>query len=160
MSHFLCRKFRSWFLSFLLGYFRLGQWECSGFFKSFSACKLPRETILFVCKDPIFEEILIPLIDCNTQYSCIEGEIKVMKNMFGSPGKVSGLLLRMGQCFFAAASLGVMASAPGFSTATAFWYIFTPLYYWSYMGLFWWGRIQYYGCLLTFFWAGEEDYDI
>lgn len=44
-----------------------------------------------------------------------------MKELFGSPGKASGLLLRIGQCLFAAASIGVMASASGFSTATAFW---------------------------------------
>ncbi|KAL3521137.1 hypothetical protein ACH5RR_019286 [Cinchona calisaya] len=50
-----------------------------------------------------------------------------MKDLFGSPGKVSGLILRMGQCFFAAASLGVMASAPGFSTATAFCYLIASM---------------------------------
>ncbi|CAB4301222.1 unnamed protein product [Prunus armeniaca] len=34
-----------------------------------------------------------------------------MKEVFGSPGKVSGLALRIGQCSFAAASIGVMVSA-------------------------------------------------
>ncbi|KAG5557847.1 hypothetical protein RHGRI_007926 [Rhododendron griersonianum] len=43
-----------------------------------------------------------------------------MKDLFGSPGKVSGLLLRIGQCLFASASIGVLASASGFSTTTAF----------------------------------------
>ncbi|KAJ9540169.1 hypothetical protein OSB04_026675 [Centaurea solstitialis] len=43
-----------------------------------------------------------------------------MKWWFGSPGKVSGLVLRMGQCLSAAASLALMASASGFSTATSF----------------------------------------
>ncbi|KAK4353810.1 hypothetical protein RND71_026004 [Anisodus tanguticus] len=33
-----------------------------------------------------------------------------MKELFGSRGKVSGLILRMGQCLFAAASIAVMAS--------------------------------------------------
>ncbi|KVI09861.1 Uncharacterized protein family UPF0497, trans-membrane plant [Cynara cardunculus var. scolymus] len=44
-----------------------------------------------------------------------------MKSLFGSPGNPTGLLLRMGQCLFAAASLALMASASGFSTATSFW---------------------------------------
>lgn len=44
-----------------------------------------------------------------------------MKELFGSPGKKSGLILRIGQCVLAAASIGVMASASGFSTTTAFW---------------------------------------
>ncbi|CAI9091564.1 OLC1v1026629C1 [Oldenlandia corymbosa var. corymbosa] len=50
-----------------------------------------------------------------------------MKNLFGSPGKVSGLVLRLGQCFFAASSLGVMAAAPGFSTATTFCYLIASM---------------------------------
>ncbi|CAN1275465.1 CASP-like protein 5B2 [Linum perenne] len=44
-----------------------------------------------------------------------------MKVMIGSPGTVSGLLLRVGQCVFAAASIGVMVCADGFSSYTAFW---------------------------------------
>ncbi|MFS7957986.1 putative casparian strip membrane protein [Helianthus anomalus] len=51
-----------------------------------------------------------------------------MKYLFGSPGKVSGLVLRMGQCLFAAASLAVMASASGFTTATSFWYTYIYIY--------------------------------
>uniref|UniRef100_M1CL53 CASP-like protein n=1 Tax=Solanum tuberosum TaxID=4113 RepID=M1CL53_SOLTU len=43
-----------------------------------------------------------------------------MKELFGGPGKVSGLVLRMGQCLFAAASMVVMASSHGFATCTAF----------------------------------------
>ncbi|KAI5670599.1 hypothetical protein M9H77_10963 [Catharanthus roseus] len=50
-----------------------------------------------------------------------------MKELFGSPGKASGLCLRIGQCLFAAASLGVMASASGFSTATAFCYLIASM---------------------------------
>ncbi|MFS7933774.1 hypothetical protein Hanom_Chr04g00383791 [Helianthus anomalus] len=45
-----------------------------------------------------------------------------MKDMFGSPGSVSGLMLRIGQCLCAAASIGWMVSASGFSSYTAFWY--------------------------------------
>ncbi|KAM0068960.1 putative casparian strip membrane protein [Helianthus debilis subsp. tardiflorus] len=50
-----------------------------------------------------------------------------MKYLFGSPGKVSGLVLRMGQCLFAAASLAVMASASGFSTATSFCFLIAAM---------------------------------
>lgn len=48
----------------------------------------------------------------------------MMKEVFGSPGKVSGLALRVGQFSFAAASIGFMVSAPGFFNSTAFWSIF------------------------------------
>ena len=44
-----------------------------------------------------------------------------MKELIGSPGTVSGLVLRIGQCAFAAASIGIMVSANGFSNYTAFW---------------------------------------
>ena len=47
-----------------------------------------------------------------------------MKELIGSPGTVSGLVLRIGQCMFAAAAIGVMVSAMGFSNYTAFWYLF------------------------------------
>ncbi|KAL5567594.1 hypothetical protein UlMin_024169 [Ulmus minor] len=50
-----------------------------------------------------------------------------MKELFGSPGKVSGLVLRIGQCSFAAASIGVMVSAPGFFNATAFCYLIASM---------------------------------
>ncbi|ONK79629.1 uncharacterized protein A4U43_C01F8320 [Asparagus officinalis] len=43
-----------------------------------------------------------------------------MKVLVGSPGTVSGLVLRLGQCLFAGASIGVMVSALGFSNYTAF----------------------------------------
>ncbi|CAN7113408.1 unnamed protein product [Brassica rapa subsp. narinosa] len=46
-----------------------------------------------------------------------------MKKMIGSPGTVSGLMLRLGQCATAAASIGVMVSAPGFSSYTAFCFL-------------------------------------
>ncbi|KAI8564093.1 hypothetical protein RHMOL_Rhmol03G0155600 [Rhododendron molle] len=58
-----------------------------------------------------------------------------MKDLFGSPGKVSGLLLRIGQCLFASASIGVMASASGFSTTTAFCYLIASMglqFLWSF----------------------------
>ncbi|GER55870.1 CASP-like protein At3g53850 [Striga asiatica] len=45
-----------------------------------------------------------------------------MKDLLGSPGTVTGLLLRIGQCVFAAGSIGVMVSALGFSNFTAYWY--------------------------------------
>ncbi|KAK9283039.1 hypothetical protein L1049_011267 [Liquidambar formosana] len=50
-----------------------------------------------------------------------------MKDLYGSPGKVSGLLLRIGQCVFAAASIGVMVSASGFSSYTAFCYLIASM---------------------------------
>ncbi|XP_057789147.1 CASP-like protein 5B2 isoform X1 [Salvia miltiorrhiza] len=50
-----------------------------------------------------------------------------MKELFGSPGRKSGLMLRVGQCVFAAASIGVMASATAFSTITAFCYLIASM---------------------------------
>ncbi|KAB2596177.1 CASP-like protein [Pyrus ussuriensis x Pyrus communis] len=50
-----------------------------------------------------------------------------MKKLFGSPGKVSGLALRIGQCCFAAAAIGVMLSAHGFFNATAFCYLIASM---------------------------------
>lgn len=44
-----------------------------------------------------------------------------MKKMIGSPGTMSALILRLGQCASAAATIGVMVSASGFSSYTAFW---------------------------------------
>ncbi|XP_059628080.1 CASP-like protein 5B1 [Cornus florida] len=58
-----------------------------------------------------------------------------MKDLFGSPGKVSGLVLRIGQCLFAAASIVVMATASGFSTITAFCYLIASMglqFLWSF----------------------------
>lgn len=55
-----------------------------------------------------------------------------MKDLVGRPGSVSGLLLRLGQCAFAASAIGVMVGAYGFSTFTAFWYFlfsFTSLFF-------------------------------
>lgn len=46
-----------------------------------------------------------------------------MKKLIGSPGNVSGLILRIAQFLCAAASIGGMVSARGFSGYTAFWYI-------------------------------------
>lgn len=50
-----------------------------------------------------------------------------MKDLVGSPGTVSGLLLRIGQCLFAAASIGVMVTATGFSNYTAFCYLIASM---------------------------------
>ncbi|KAJ9548115.1 hypothetical protein OSB04_020658 [Centaurea solstitialis] len=50
-----------------------------------------------------------------------------MKDMFGSPGSVSGLMLRIGQCLCAAASIGWMVSAVGFSNYTAFCYLIASM---------------------------------
>ncbi|CAA3010097.1 CASP-like protein 5B1 [Olea europaea var. sylvestris] len=50
-----------------------------------------------------------------------------MKKPFGSPGKASGLILRIGQCLFSTASIGVMTSASGFSTVTAFCYLIASM---------------------------------
>ncbi|XP_073016765.1 CASP-like protein 5B2 [Primulina eburnea] len=50
-----------------------------------------------------------------------------MKDLFGSPGTVSGLLLRTGQCLFAAGSIGAMVSALGFSNFTAYCYLIASM---------------------------------
>ncbi|KAH7667960.1 S-adenosyl-L-methionine-dependent methyltransferase protein [Dioscorea alata] len=50
-----------------------------------------------------------------------------MKVAVGRPGTVSGLLLRMGQSLFAAASIAVMVSAFGFSSYTAFCYLIASM---------------------------------
>ncbi|MBA0651061.1 hypothetical protein Goklo_018431 [Gossypium klotzschianum] len=48
-----------------------------------------------------------------------------MKVFIGSPGTVSGLMLRIYQCAFAAASIAVMVSASDFSSYTAFCSIYS-----------------------------------
>lgn len=50
-----------------------------------------------------------------------------MKEIIGGPGTVSGLLLRIGQFVFAAASISVMTSAIGFSTYTSFCYLIASM---------------------------------
>lgn len=50
-----------------------------------------------------------------------------MKDLLGSPGTVCGLMLRIGQCLFAAASIGVMVSAAGFSSFTAYCYLIASM---------------------------------
>ncbi|KAF7825624.1 CASP-like protein 5B2 [Senna tora] len=49
-----------------------------------------------------------------------------MKRLLGGPGTITGLILRLGQCAFGAASIGVMVTALGFSSYTAFWYSYVP----------------------------------
>ncbi|KAK8632292.1 hypothetical protein V6N13_072686 [Hibiscus sabdariffa] len=50
-----------------------------------------------------------------------------MKVFIGSPGTVSGLMLRVYQCAFAAASVAVMVSASDFSSYTAFCYLIASM---------------------------------
>ncbi|KAL4342577.1 hypothetical protein GQ457_08G019780 [Hibiscus cannabinus] len=50
-----------------------------------------------------------------------------MKVFIGSPGTVSGLMLRVYQCAFAAASIAVMVSASDFSSYTAFCYLIASM---------------------------------
>ncbi|XP_020113530.1 CASP-like protein 5B3 isoform X2 [Ananas comosus] len=50
-----------------------------------------------------------------------------MKELLGSPGTWSGLMLRLGQCAFAGASIGVMVSALGFANYTAFCYLIASM---------------------------------
>ncbi|GMH23065.1 hypothetical protein Nepgr_024908 [Nepenthes gracilis] len=50
-----------------------------------------------------------------------------MKEVVGGPGTKSGLMLRLGQCMFAAASIGVMVSASPFSNYTAFCYLIASM---------------------------------
>lgn len=50
-----------------------------------------------------------------------------MKELVGSPGSVTGLLLRIGQCLFASGSIGVMVSALGFSNFTAYCYLIASM---------------------------------
>ncbi|PIA54607.1 hypothetical protein AQUCO_00900876v1 [Aquilegia coerulea] len=50
-----------------------------------------------------------------------------MKKLFGGPGTVSGLILRIGQCLFASASIGTMASSSYFSSFTAFCYLIASM---------------------------------
>lgn len=47
--------------------------------------------------------------------------------MFGSPGRISGLVLRCLQWVFAAASIGVMVTAAGFFNSTAFCYLIASM---------------------------------
>ncbi|KAK2637379.1 hypothetical protein Ddye_032171 [Dipteronia dyeriana] len=50
-----------------------------------------------------------------------------MKELFGSPGKFSGLMLRFGQCSLASASVGFMLSAHNFYNSTAFCYLIASM---------------------------------
>ncbi|KAG8390040.1 hypothetical protein BUALT_Bualt01G0041800 [Buddleja alternifolia] len=55
--------------------------------------------------------------------------------MYGIPTTKSGIILRIGQCVFAAVSIGVMAAASGFSTTTAFRYLIASMglqFLWSF----------------------------
>ncbi|KAJ6362971.1 hypothetical protein OIU77_030117 [Salix suchowensis] len=50
-----------------------------------------------------------------------------MKEIIGGPGTVSGLLLRIGQCVFAAASISIMTSATEFASYTSFCYLIASM---------------------------------
>ncbi|XP_028772983.1 CASP-like protein 5B2 [Neltuma alba] len=50
-----------------------------------------------------------------------------MKRLLGGPGTITGLMLRLGQCAFGAASIGVMVTAFGFSSYTAFCYLIASM---------------------------------
>lgn len=58
-----------------------------------------------------------------------------MKDFAGTPGTITGLILRMAQCIFAAGSVASMATTRNFFNITAFWYSLSPLLlsvvYWS-----------------------------
>lgn len=46
----------------------------------------------------------------------------------GTPGTLSGLMMRLGQCGFAAGSVAYMVTATGFSNFTAFWFVKVTLF--------------------------------
>ncbi|XP_031488388.1 CASP-like protein 5B2 [Nymphaea colorata] len=50
-----------------------------------------------------------------------------MKDLPGTPGTVSGLVLRAGQCLLAAGSIAAMVTATGFSNYTAFCYLIASM---------------------------------
>ncbi|KAK6161327.1 hypothetical protein DH2020_004708 [Rehmannia glutinosa] len=50
-----------------------------------------------------------------------------MKNFAGSPGTWTGLVLRMGQCLFAAGSIASMATTTTFFNYTAFCYLIASM---------------------------------
>ena len=47
-----------------------------------------------------------------------------MRDFAGTPGTLTGLFLRMAQCFFAAGSIASMVTSKNFFNVTAFWYFF------------------------------------
>uniref|UniRef100_A0A9I9CTI4 CASP-like protein n=1 Tax=Cucumis melo TaxID=3656 RepID=A0A9I9CTI4_CUCME len=57
------------------------------------------------------------IFPCLEASDLVEGE---QAEMFGSPGRMSGLVLRCAQWLFAAVSIGFMVTAPGFFNSTAF----------------------------------------
>ncbi|KAI3939107.1 hypothetical protein MKX01_001975 [Papaver californicum] len=50
-----------------------------------------------------------------------------MKILIGGPGSISGLTLKLGEFLFASASIGVMVSAYGFSSYTAYCYLIASI---------------------------------
>ncbi|KAL1330804.1 hypothetical protein HN51_048050 [Arachis hypogaea] len=51
----------------------------------------------------------------------------MMKRMVGGPGTRSGFFLRLGQCAFGCASIGLMVTAAEFSNFTAFCYLIASM---------------------------------
>lgn len=51
-----------------------------------------------------------------------------MKDFAGTPGTLTGLFLRMGQCLFAAGAIASMVTSKGFFNVTAFWYFLSYFY--------------------------------
>lgn len=107
---------RDLFLLFLIFNFNLVE-ECFEWIPPFYlSCGTDpsHEDSIFTSKNHIFF-IFWAVINIHTYID------REMKRLFGSPGRKSGLILRIGQCMSAAVSIGVMASAHGFSSTTAFW---------------------------------------
>ncbi|XP_066363354.1 CASP-like protein 5B2 isoform X2 [Miscanthus floridulus] len=50
-----------------------------------------------------------------------------MSGLLGRPGSWGGLVLRVGQTFFAAACIGLMGSSLGFASYTAFCYLIASM---------------------------------
>lgn len=54
----------------------------------------------------------------------------------GTPGTLTGFVLRILQCVFAAGSIASMATSVGFYNFTAFWYLFILFAPFSSFGMF------------------------
>ncbi|XP_059276969.1 CASP-like protein 5B3 [Lycium ferocissimum] len=50
-----------------------------------------------------------------------------MKDFAGTPGTLTGLLLRLAQCFFAAGAIASMVTSKGFFNVTAFCYLIASM---------------------------------
>lgn len=52
-----------------------------------------------------------------------------MKDFAGTPGTLTGLVLRVSQFVFAAGSIASMATTNSFFDFTAFWYVVFPVFF-------------------------------